>query len=81
MCTADGWYTPAKITLCKRVSGSSSKFGSLRPPYILAATDYMEQNIRSPKKVTIADAAHLPNMDQPQEFQGIVHVLLESLSQ
>ena len=55
--------------------------GSHDTPYILAAAGYMEQNIRSAKKVTIADAAHLPNMDQPQEFQGIVHEFLESLSQ
>ena len=55
--------------------------GSHDTPYILAAADYMEQNIRSAKKVTIADAAHLPNMDRPQEFQGIVHEFLESLSQ
>lgn len=55
--------------------------GSHDTPYILAAADYMEQNIRSATKVTIEDAAHLPNMDQPQEFQGIVQEFLESLSQ
>jgi pimeloyl-ACP methyl ester carboxylesterase len=48
--------------------------------YILAAADYMIDKIRSAKKATIEDAAHLPNMDQPHEFQEIVKDFLESLS-
>ena len=48
--------------------------------YILAAADYMIDKIRSAKKAIIEDAAHLPNMDQPHEFQEIVKDFLESLS-
>ena len=49
-------------------------------PYILAAADYMVKKIPSVRKVIIEDAAHLPNMDQPQEFQTVVNDFLESLS-
>jgi pimeloyl-ACP methyl ester carboxylesterase len=41
-------------------------------PYMLAAADYMVDNIPSAKKVLIEDAAHLPNMDQPEQFQKIL---------
>jgi pimeloyl-ACP methyl ester carboxylesterase len=54
--------------------------GSHDTPYILAAADYMKENIRAARKVTIEDAAHLPNMDQPHEFDGIVQDFLKSLS-
>lgn len=47
-------------------------------PYILAAADYMKEKIKSADKITIEDAAHLPNMDQPQEFQNIVEQFLSS---
>jgi pimeloyl-ACP methyl ester carboxylesterase len=46
-------------------------------PYILAAADYMKENLPSVKKVVIADAAHLPNMDQPERFQDIVASFLQ----
>jgi pimeloyl-ACP methyl ester carboxylesterase len=49
-------------------------------PYILAAADYMVKNIRSSRMVRIADAAHLPNMAHPHEFQAVVDDFLESLS-
>ena len=48
--------------------------------YILGAADYMIEKIPAARKVIIEDAAHLPNMDQHQEFQGIVQDFLESLS-
>lgn len=32
------------------------------------------------RKVILADAAHLPNMDQPEAFQGIVQEFLANLS-
>jgi pimeloyl-ACP methyl ester carboxylesterase len=53
--------------------------GSHDTPYTLAAAAYMEENIRSARKVIIEDAAHLPNMDQPRQFQGIVKYFLASL--
>jgi pimeloyl-ACP methyl ester carboxylesterase len=52
--------------------------GSHDTPYILAAADYMKEKIKSADKITIEDAAHLPNMDQPQEFQNIVEQFLSS---
>jgi pimeloyl-ACP methyl ester carboxylesterase len=48
-------------------------------PYILAAADYMNDNLPNVQKVQIADAAHLPNMDHPDEFQEIVKDFLKSL--
>ena len=48
-------------------------------PYIRAAADYMNDNIPNVQKVQIADAAHLPNMDHPDEFQGIVKDFLANL--
>ena len=53
--------------------------GAHDTPYILAAADYMVERIPSSQKVIIEDAAHLPNMDQPEEFQAIVTNFLESL--
>jgi pimeloyl-ACP methyl ester carboxylesterase len=54
--------------------------GAHDTPYILAAADYMVEKIPSARKVIIEDAAHVPNMDQPQEFQGVVRDFLGSLS-
>ena len=54
--------------------------GAHDTPYILAAADYMVERIPSAQKVTIEDAAHLPNMDQPDEFQNHVTKFLEGLS-
>jgi 2-hydroxy-6-oxonona-2,4-dienedioate hydrolase len=50
--------------------------GAHDTPYILAAADYMAQRIRLVRKAVIEDAAHLPNMDQPEKFQGIVEAFL-----
>lgn len=46
-------------------------------PYILAAADVMVEKIPYAKKVVFEDAAHLPNMDQPEEFSRIVEAFLE----
>ena len=48
-------------------------------PYILAAAEYMLENIPSARKVIMKDAAHLPNMDHPEEFQIHVTNFLEDL--
>jgi pimeloyl-ACP methyl ester carboxylesterase len=50
--------------------------GAQDTPYILAAVDFMAENIPSSQKAIIADAAHLPNMDHPDEFQKIVQAFL-----
>lgn len=47
--------------------------------YIWGAADYMVRKIPSWRMVGIEDAAHLPNMDHPRSFQGIVTDFLESL--
>lgn len=54
--------------------------GAQDTPYILAAATYMQEKIRSVQKVVIEDAAHLPNMDHPAEFQQIVTGFLKSQS-
>ena len=54
--------------------------GTSDNPYILAAADYMVEHLPSARKVKIEDAAHLPNMDHPDEFQTIVKAFLESPS-
>jgi pimeloyl-ACP methyl ester carboxylesterase len=54
--------------------------GAHDTPYILAAADYMTEKIPSAQKMKIEDAAHLPNMDQPDEFQTIVTNFLDGLS-
>ena len=53
--------------------------GAQDTPYILAAADYMVERIPSAEKVIIEDAAHLPNMDHPGEFQSHVANFLEIL--
>lgn len=54
--------------------------GAHDTPYILAAADYMVEKIPSAQKVVIEDAAHLPSMDHPAEFQRHVSHFLEALS-
>jgi pimeloyl-ACP methyl ester carboxylesterase len=46
--------------------------GEFDVPYIRAAGQHMADNLANATKVEIADAAHLPNMDHPEEFQRIV---------
>ena len=41
-------------------------------PYTHAAADYMMVKMPAARKALIADAAHLANMDQPEEFRRIV---------
>lgn len=50
--------------------------GEYDVPYILAAADYMVDNIPSARKAVIKDAAHLPNMDHPAEFQRLMTAFL-----
>ena len=54
--------------------------GAHDTPYILAAADYMIEKIPSARKAIIEDAAHLPNLDHPDEFQTIVETFLEGPS-
>jgi pimeloyl-ACP methyl ester carboxylesterase len=52
--------------------------GSHDTPYILAAADYIKEKVKLANNIIIEDAAHLPNMDQPQEFQRVVERFLSS---
>jgi pimeloyl-ACP methyl ester carboxylesterase len=45
-----------------------------------AAAEYMVEKLPFAKKAVIPDAAHLPNMDHPHEFQEIVKSFLEDIS-
>ncbi len=54
--------------------------GAQDTPYMLAAADHMLQRIRSAHKVIIEDAAHLPNMDHPDQFQHAVAAFLDDLT-
>jgi pimeloyl-ACP methyl ester carboxylesterase len=54
--------------------------GAHDTPYILAAADYMQENISSAQKVIIDDAAHLTNMDHPEEFRHIVTEFLDGVT-
>jgi pimeloyl-ACP methyl ester carboxylesterase len=53
--------------------------GAHDTPYILAAADYMAAKLLYARKLVIEDAAHLPNLDHPKEFQRIVEAFLEGL--
>ncbi|MCG2784227.1 MAG: alpha/beta hydrolase [Anaerolineae bacterium] len=48
--------------------------------YMLASADYMIEKIGSARKVTIEDAAHLPNMDHPEKFRQIFEIFLQGLA-
>jgi len=49
-------------------------------PYILAAADYMVEKLPSARKVILDDAAHLPNLDHPEQFQRVVTEFLDGLA-
>lgn len=49
-------------------------------PYIQAAADYMLANIPTAQRATIPDAAHLPNLDHPAEFQAIIAAFLNQVA-
>ena len=48
-------------------------------PYLRAAADYMLTHLPDVRLATIADGAHLPNMDQPAEFRQIVSTFLQNI--
>lgn len=50
-------------------------------PYSHAAADYMTDNLSTAHKLFIEDAAHLPNMDHPNEFQSSVRAFMEQLAE
>lgn len=48
-------------------------------PYMLAAADWMVENVPGTSKVVIENAAHLPNMEHPVEFRDAVAEFLENV--
>lgn len=46
-------------------------------PYMQAAADYMVEKITSARKVIIEDAAHLPNMEHPDDFRKLIAAFLD----
>jgi pimeloyl-ACP methyl ester carboxylesterase len=71
--------TPAVVRLSELQIPVLVMVGAHDTPYILAAADYMLEKIPSAQKVIIEDAAHLPNMDHPEEFQQIVTEFLDGV--
>lgn len=72
--------TPATEQLTELAIPVLIIIGAQDTPYMLAAAEYMVQHIRSARKVILEDAAHLPNMDQPDEFQRVVTTFLDDLA-
>lgn len=54
--------------------------GAQDQPYAHASADYMMKHMPSARIVTIEDAAHLPNMDHPEEFCAVVDEFLKDLT-
>jgi len=54
--------------------------GDLDMPVILKIVDMVEAQIPGAKKVVIPDAAHMLNMEKPQEFNKVVMEFLANLS-
>ena len=48
-------------------------------PYIRAAADLMLEWLPSARKVMIEDAAHMANMDHPEQFREIVEKFLNEV--
>lgn len=72
--------TPAAERLDKLKVPLLAIVGENDLPYLLAAADYMVEHIQSARKVVIPDAAHLPNMEHPAQFQGIVRSFLDEIA-
>lgn len=53
--------------------------GSLDNPEILRAADLLANEIKSAKKIIVPDSAHVPNMEKPVDFSGIVLDFLNCL--
>ena len=54
--------------------------GNLDTPRTLAAADVLAENIAGARRVSIPGTAHLPNMEQPEEFNEHVLSFLNSLA-
>ena len=73
-------HTPAVERLCDLDIPVLIAVGEHDIPYSQAAADYMVDNILSARKVIIEDAAHLANMDNPDQFLRIVRSFMDGIS-
>ena len=48
-------------------------------PFLLAAANFLCQELPNAQRATMRNAAHLPNMEHPQQFIGIVSIFLSRL--
>ena len=55
--------------------------GALDQPRTLKAIDWMATALPNAQKTIIGDAAHLPNMEQPAQFNQIIDAFLRPLSE
>lgn len=53
--------------------------GALDTPFLLAAADYMTQQLPASRKVAIENAAHLPNLERPDELNRAVAEFLAEI--
>jgi pimeloyl-ACP methyl ester carboxylesterase len=86
---AGGLAAAARGILAQRDAEVFESLGAITVPTLivvganddrfLAAADAMARRIPGARKVVIADAGHAANMDQPAEFNRVVHEFLEDV--
>lgn len=69
---------PAAQRLGELAMPSLVIIGQYDLPYLLLAADYMQRHLPNATKATMAEAAHLPNMEHPEQFREIVENFLAS---
>ena len=50
--------------------------GDLDAPDLMTIADLLERALADPKKITIPETAHLPNLEKPEAFNALVHQFL-----
>lgn len=73
-------YTPAVERLAELHIPVLVVTGDHDIPYIQAAADYMVDHLSTAQRAVIADAAHLPNMDQPAQFLETIVAFLDQVA-
>jgi len=72
--------TPAIDRLAEIMIPVLAVVGENDIPYMLAAVNVMGEKIADYRTVRIANAAHLPNMDQPIEFEKVLEDFIRSVT-
>jgi pimeloyl-ACP methyl ester carboxylesterase len=68
---------PAADRLSEIQAPSLVVVGDSDQPFTLAAADLLASELPNARKVVMRGTAHLPNMERPEEFNGIVLEFLE----